>query len=1288
MRKLLLLNICFLFFVSICFATNVDSYYFRNIGLSEGLSHSTVNVIHQDRTGFIWFGTKDGLNKYDGINIRVFTKENSKLGNNIITVIYEDADGKLWVGTDMGVYIYDPLLESFDYFDCPIDDTGNTINRSITCINADNNGNIWISSDYQGLFCYDKSKDILLSYAKSIDDKQSNVTYFGFFKSQLWVSLYEDNLFYSNNYIDFKAFIDKNGVEPFKGCVINSCVEGLHNCIYVASSIGLFELNLTTKVVHRLLDVYVRSICFSSENELWVGTEQGVYIYNLHEHTYQSIEASEVNDQYALSDNAIYSIYRDSEDGIWIGSYFGGVDYYNKKFSFFKKYYPHDDLKYFGKRVREFCSGNDGTIWIGTEDKGLFNYDPRNGKLTPFNNPILYHNIHGLCLDGNYLWVGTFSGGLNRIDLRTYNLKHYEKNDNINSLNANNIFSIYKTSTGDLWIGTTSGLLCYNRKTDDFHRVPELNNVFVYDILEDYKGRLWIATYSDGVFCYDLSHNIWKHYKNSAIDKSSLPYDKIIGLFEDSKKRLWIMTQGYGLCRFDPEKDNFVTYNVSTGFPSSIIYKIIEDNSGLLWLSTNNGLVLFHPEKGVKHVYTTANGLLENQFNYKSGYKDSHGIIYFGCINGFISFNPLDFVMDKVKTPTLPHLVLTDFFLFNKRLHIGDTNSPLKQSITVVDHLELEADQNSFSLYAPVLSYQAPQLNIVLYKLDGLDKEWNIITENNPRINYSNLPYGKYVLHVKGANSDGVWCAEERTLQIEVFPPFYLSWQAYLIYFVLFVLSIYYIIYFFKKRSMHKHMQAMELMQYEKEKEIYNAKIDFFTNVAHEIRTPLTLIKNPLEHVLDNGNLDNVVKEDLEIMDLNTNRLLDLVNQLLDFRKTETKGFQLNFVECNVAEIIRNTYKRFTSIARDNGIDFKLHVPEVMNMSVDREGFTKIISNLFTNATKYGKSFIDVQAYFLERDHSFQLKIMNDGQIIPLELREEIFKPFTQCHEGGYQHVQGTGIGLTLARSLAELHGGTLVMDANTDTNDFILNIPFHNHEIGASPLGKLKCDSIDLEDNTIEYNSNKYDYTLLVVEDNGEMRSFLQKELSKYYNVLLAEDGSKALEILQDNIVNLIISDIMMPKMDGLELCCYIKNNLDYCHIPIILLTAKTNLQSRIEGLKVGADAYVDKPFSMKFLLVNIANLLKSREQLHTAFMNAPFLPTNNIMINKADEEFLKKLNDIVQVNLQNPNFSLLDIADQLCMSRSSLNRKIKGLLDITPNDYIRIERLKKAAQLFRDIQ
>lgn len=1283
----LLLDVCLLLFVSASYAVNIGSYYFRNIGLAEGLSHSTVNVIYQDKTGFIWFGTKDGLNKYDGINIRVFKRENSKLGNNVITTIYEDSEGKLWVGTDAGVYIYDPLLEDFEHFDCQIDNAGNIINRTITCIDADDKGNIWIAADYQGLFCYDISKKTLSSFAENVGEKQSNVTCFRFIKSRLWLSLYENNLFYSDDYTSYESFKDEKGFEPFKGCVINSCIEGLHNCLYIASSIGLFELNMTTNTVHKLLNVYVRSICFSNEDELWAGTEQGIYIYNLKLHTYECMGASEVDDQYSLSDNAIYSIFKDREDGIWIGSYFGGVNYYNKKFSFFKKYYPRDDLKYFGRRVREFCSSNDGTVWIGTEDRGLFNFNPNGGKLTPFNHPLLYHNVHGLCLDGNYLWVGTFSGGLNRIDLHSGNLKHYEKNDNKNSLNANNIFAICKTSTGELWIGTTSGLLRYNRDTDDFINVPELDNVFVYDILEDYKGQLWIATYSDGVYCYDLPHKLWKNYKNSALDSSSLPYDKIIGLFEDSRKDLWIMTQGYGICRFNREKDNFVSYNVSNGFPSNIVYDIIEDNSGLLWLSTNNGLVQFHPDNGVKHVYTTANGLLENQFNYKSGYKDNNGILYFGSINGFVSLNPSDFVSDRVDVPAPPSIVLTDFFLFNKRIDVGNVDSPLKQSITLTDKLQLEADQNSFSLCAPVLSYQAPQSNIVFYRLDGFDKEWNSITENNSRISYSNLPYGKYVLRVRGANSDGVWCTEERILHIDVFPPFYLSWQAYLVYFLLSVLSIYYLIYYFRKRSLRKHMQAVELFKYEKEREIYNAKIDFFTNVAHEIRTPLTLIKNPLENVLENGNINDDVKEDLEIMDLNTNRLLDLVNQLLDFRKTETKGFRLNLVNCNVAEIIRNTYKRFTPTARDKKIDFRLQIPDELDCPVDMEGFTKIISNLFNNAIKYGSTYIYVEASFSDEENMFQLKITNDGEIVPLDMREEIFKPFTQCQDGLSNHVQGTGIGLALARSLAELHGGTLYMDSDTDVNRFILNIPYNKDEssLALKSVGGHEQDLSEV-DNDNENDYAKYDYTLLVVEDNVGMRNFLQKELSKYYNVLLADNGTKALEVLQKNIVNLIISDVMMPEMDGLELCNHIKTNLDYCHIPVILLTAKTNLQSRIEGLKVGADAYVDKPFSMKFLFVSIANLLKSREQLHSAFMNAPFLPTNNILINKADEEFLKKLNDIVQVNLQNPDFSLLDIADQLCMSRSSLNRKIKGLLDITPNDYIRIERLKKAAVLLKE--
>ena len=813
--------------------------------------------------------------------------------------------------------------------------------------------------------------------------------------------------------------------------------------------------------------------------------------------------------------------------------------------------------------------------------------------------------------------------------------------------------------------------------------IKELENVFVYDILEDYEGKLWIATYSDGVFCYNIPKKEWKQYKNSPSDSTSLAYDKVIGLFEDSRKQLWIMTQGEGVCRFQPETNNFVRYNMTNGLPSNIIYKMIEDNYGMLWMSTNNGLVSFHPETGIKHIYTTANGLLGNQFNYKSGYKDKNGNIYLGSINGFISFNPTTFTSNTQSSP----LVLTDFFLYNKRISLGEEESPLKQSITMSDKLVLNANQNSFSLRAAVLSYQAPASNTILYKLEGIDKEWYPATEDNTRISYSNLPYGHYVLHIKGANSDGIWSPNERLLQIEVLPPFYLSWIAYCFYILLGGLIIFGLIHYFRRRSLLKHTQAMEVLKYEKERELYTAKIDFFTNVAHEIRTPLTLIKSPLENVLSKENIDYSIKEDLEIMNLNTSRLLDLVNQLLDFRKTETQVFQLKFSNCNVTELLNRTFKRFTPIAREKGIDFKINIPDSIYTSIDKEGFTKIISNLFTNAIKYSDTYIYADIRIDEKEELLILTIRNDGNIIPIEMREEIFKPFIQYKNDISKQTQGTGIGLALARSLAELHGGSLAMDGSLESNNFILKIPYRKVNDSLNEEQKeAKEICINEDSKAEEMNKDLFKYTVLVVEDNPDMRKFLVKELSKSYKVLAAANGVEALNILKDSIINMVISDVMMPEMDGLELCQQIKNNIDYSHIPVVLLTAKTSLQSKIEGMSVGADSYIDKPFSMEYLKVCVSNLLRNREQLQTAFMNTPFIPTNSVAINKADEDFLKKLNEIVQTNLQNPDFSLLDIADQLCMSRSSLNRKIKGILDITPNDYIRIERLKKAAVLLKE--
>lgn len=475
----------------------------------------------------------------------------------------------------------------------------------------------------------------------------------------------------------------------------------------------------------------------------------------------------------------------------------------------------------------------------------------------------------------------------------------------------------------------------------------------------------------------------------------------------------------------------------------------------------------------------------------------------------------------------------------------------------------------------------------------------------------------------------------------------------------------------------------MEKFEREKERELYTAKIDFFTNVAHEIRTPLTLIKSPLENVLVSPNVSADIRDDLEIMNLNTTRLLDLVNQLLDFRKTETRGFQLNFVECNISDILQQIYMRFTPLARQKKLEFVIECSESIYASIDREALTKIISNLFTNAIKYSETYIHVRLWM--EDTCWFLSVCNDGNVIPMEMREEIFKPFIQYKDGFSRKVSGTGIGLALARSLAELHEGNLIMDDSQKQNCFILSLPVkHEHTIAISKSEiKLKEDPKEEDPGQLQ---QKPRYTVLIVEDNVEMLAFVVRQLSPVYQILTATNGVEALKVLEGYTVNLIVSDIMMPEMDGLELCDRIKSDLDYSHIPIVLLTAKTTLQSKIDGLKSGADAYIEKPFSVEYLKVSVANLLSNHEKLHAAFAHSPFIQTNSMAMTKADETFLKTLNEVIVANMQNPDFCLDDMASLLNMSRSSLNRKIKGVLDMTPNDYIRLERLKKAAQLLRE--
>ena len=1281
----------FLIFQTSIGYADTGKYYFKHLGLEQGLSQSSVLCILQDHDGFMWFGTKDGLNRYDGISFRTFQHEYNNpesLGNNVINSLFENGQNEIWIGTDAGIYIYNPEMESFAKFDFSSQD-GTKITQPVYRITADNKGNIWMAVESQGIFQYDnKSKKLSHHAIKNANNIGSiEVDHM----NTVWVGYKGKGLYYTNdNFKTLNLFTTDTHDNIFADDNIFKMKSENHNLLYTGSSKGGLKLiNLLTKKVTDLFPssdskIFVRNILKYSDNELWIATESGIYVYNTESKKSQHIEHNR-DDVYSLSDNAIYDIYKDNEGGIWIGSYFGGIDYYPAQFTDFEKYYPLTGQNSIsGKIVREFCEDNDGNLWIGTEDGGLNQFNPVTKQFSKFEHKDLYHNIHALCVDGNTLWIGTYSSGLHTLDLKSNKIKHYTMGHDQSTLNDNSIYSMCKTSSGELYIGTPVGLNKYNYDKDNFSRIAKMDGIFIFDILEDRNGNIWFATYNSGVYKYNPRTQEWKNYSAPATpNHNSLPYNKVISLYEDSKGRLWFTMQGGGFCSFNPKSETFTNYNASQGLANDVIYQIIEDENETYWLTSNKGLVHFDlPSKRFK-IFTTKNGLLNNQFNYRSGIKTKNGEIYFGGINGFISFNSKQFTDNKF----CPPVILTDFFLSNKKATINGKDSPLKKSISFTDRLNLKYNQNSFAFKFAVLGYGASGSNQLRYKLEGFDKEWYTTTPANATATYTNLKPGTYTFSVQSSNYQGEWDEKTKSIQIQIYPPFWKSTLAYILYIMIAGGTTVYLIHHFRKRIMDKQKQQFEKFESEKEKELYHAKIDFFTNIAHEIRTPLTLIKGPLENILKKKDLkEDEVKENLNVMEQNTLRLLNLTNQLLDFRKTETKGFSLNFMDYNISELLRETYNRFLPTAKQNSLNFELQLPEKdFYAPVDKEGLTKILSNLFNNAIKYSQSHILVKldTQSPNNPEMFSISVSNDCTPIPEEMEKEIFKPFVQIkNTANGQRTAGTGIGLPLARSLAELHKGGLYLK-NEGMICFYVELPITQERV--IRLDKNHIESTEEGEHKHSKAANKNNHTILLVEDDPEMLAFVGKQLKSSYTVVTAINGKEALTVLENESVDLIVSDVMMPEMDGFELCRTLKDDITYSHIPIILLTAKATLQSKIEGIELGADDYIEKPFSTEYLLARIANLLTNQEKRRKAFTSSPFVEAKTIALSKADETFLEKLTETIKKNISEPEFNVDSLASEMNMSRSSLHRKIKGIAQITPNEYIQLERLKTAAQLLQ---
>lgn len=1267
-------------------------YYFKHYNNNSGLSQNTVMSIFQDNKGFIWIGTKNGLNRFDGHEFKVYQRGNSanELKNSMIFSINEDQNHTLWLGTDQGISLYNPYTENFSNFNQKTEKQ-KEIEGYVNKIFIDKKNRVWILSG-SGLFLFDQQKnklyclnDKFATYTAAIPRalfvENDGTAYIGF--PGTGVIKYDIDT-------DKTTFLSENRNVPTVICNYKE-----HYILLGTLSKGLYLINKETGASEKLLidesrnsDVYVRDIEQISDAEYWIGTESGIYI--LKDGITQHIIHEDFNDL-SLSDNAIYDILRDKEGGIWIGSYFGGIDYISKQYSCFENFYPiayKNSIS--GYRVREFVNDKHGNLWIATEDNGLNYYDIRTGTFTHISDKtkpidISFTNIQCLSLSNDKLWIGTFTKGIDVLDLKTNQRKHYERNEQPNCILNNDIFAIYTDSRNVTWVGSTTQTYTYDPEIDGFRIFEPLNETFISDIIEDKDGYIWFTTFNGGVIRYNPRNEEIKKFRHNANDPYSLCYDRITCVLEDSKQRLWFASEDGGFCRYNND-GTFTRITTKEGLPSNVIYKILEDDNQHFWLSTNNGLVNFNPETmSVEALYNLPNGLRSKQFNYNSGIKTQDGTLYFGSINGFVAFNPKNFRPNSNQYS----VVLTDFYIFNQEVKADSINQILDKSAPYAGSIRLNHDQATFSFSFSALNYSTEGNGKYAYQLEGIDKNWNYI-DNITRISYNSIPPGNYTFRIKYSKDGYDWSGEETRIKIEIIPPLWQTPWAYTLYVLLIIAILYALLKYYITKKKKQVEEKLEHQEQTKKEEIYKAKIEFFTSIAHEIRTPITLIKAPLDYILNSQPAEYEVKENLVTMERNTDRLLVLVNQLLDFRKIESKAFTLSLKVKNINVLVANTYNRFKPTAKQKHLDMTLECPECAIMaSVDEEAITKVCSNLFNNAVKYSSTYIKIILEENKDMHYFQITVKNDGKPIPVDLRQSIFEAFFQIKEADQPSQPGSGIGLTLATSLVQLHNGKLFLDDEAEDTAFIAQIPTNiSSDSETSDMDEVTAECI--EDENISSIASEAPTsakeTVLIVEDNAELQEFLSVQLGKFYRIITASNGVEAMEALKKDIINLIVSDVMMPLMDGLELCKSIKSNIETCHIPIILLTAKTTLNNKIEGLKNGADAYIEKPFSMSHLLVQINNLLENRMKLRQNFANNPYIATNSMAQNKADEDFLNKLTDIVRQNLDDENFNIDNLAQEMNMSRTSLHRKIKGITELTPGDFIRIIRLKRAAELLME--
>lgn len=1278
-------------------------FSFNQITSLNGLSHNTVFNITQDSDGFMWFGTRDGLNRFDGEHVFNFYADgidSSGLLANKISYLFPNKEGGVYIGTNIGLNYYDKHQGKISTL---LSDESKSLGRINKVYQASSNA-IFICTP-QGLFMQPTLDERPFAVISNIGIRDM----VEFRKDVFWLLSPHSILMVNSFGETIKEYREINGDANTKISLAHnaSCLFKSDDGTIWLGTIkdGLFKYNPEMDWFESILSEHeynplevnmVRALEEDADSNIWIGTESGLFIYNRYDNSLLAYRQS-FDDTPGLNDKAIYSLYRSKENIMWVGTYFGGVNAMRQKEEGFRVLGPNGgEVALSGKAVSDITRDRDGKFWIATEDGGVNIWDRKINSIEylrsiPNNqNSLRVNNVHALHEDADgVMWIGTFLGGLHRYDPSTKKMRVYEeKNTNI-SLYGKMVYSILRDSEGVLWVGSQDGLSVFDEKENKLieYKPAVFKGKFIYEIFEDSNNDLWFCiNMEDIIIRLDRKKKITQKYSYQNTTKQNRNLSGTVCAHEDTKGRLWFGSVDEGLLLLNKEKRSFTSFSVQKGLPNNYVYGILEDDQGDLWLSTNKGLSEFDPEEYTFKNYDISHGIPQNQFNFKSSYKDESGWMYFGTINGLCYFHPDSLEINQ----SPPVLYFSDFKLFNESVKI-EQGGILKKSINSVEHITLGYSQNVWTLDYASINYLTTGGNTYAYYLDGFENDWNYVGKQRSAT-YTNLSPGEYTFKLKAANNDGVW-SEVKSVNFTVLPPWWRTYWAVFAYMILMGAIILIYRSFLIVRNKERMAFQIEKLEREKITEINRHKINFFTYISHEFKTPLTIIIASIDKFLKKAK-DDSESSDFQSIKRNAKRLLFLIDQLMEFRRIEADHAKVNYCQGDIILYLKDTLEAFAPLFALKNIESKFTSERSQYFAYfDSDKLDKIITNLLSNAVKYTyEGEIEMEVSITEGDTQDQLQVIlsDTGHGVAPEEINKIFAAFYQT-EDGQLIPSGTGLGLTLVKSLIDFLGGKIDVKSNLQRGIFItvdLPLPRQIKEKAIFVKGNKSLD-ISYEIVSEEKSANAKapdsvgDFELLIVEDNEEILRFLVEHFANEYRVHFATNGRQALSMLEKKIPDVIISDVLMPEMDGLTLCRNVKSKVSTSHIPVILLSARTTIDNKLEGLDAGADMYLTKPFNLSEIDLYIRNTVNFRERTRKHFLQFAAVPDIDIPINNRDQDLIKRLTAIVEEHIADSNFDITTFCKEAGVSRSLLHLKLKKLVGLSASEFVRVIRLRHAAYL-----